>query len=80
MHITSKHIGQQRLRKNHHQIFENIGRLVQQTLWLEYDVWFLKNIVLLSNLGPLDVVDFESLHLELARTRTEHCSKLKVHR
>jgi hypothetical protein len=38
MQIISKHIGQQRLRKNHHQIFENIGRLIQQTLWLEYDV------------------------------------------
>jgi hypothetical protein len=37
MHIIFKHIGQQRLKKNHHQIFENIGRLVQQTLWLEDD-------------------------------------------
>ncbi len=80
MHIISKHIGQQRLRKNHHQIFENIGRLIQQTLWLEYDVWFLRNIVLFSTLGSLYVADFESLHLELARTRIEHCSKLEVHR
>jgi hypothetical protein len=38
MHITHEHIGQQRLRNNQHQIFENIGRLVQQTLWLEDDV------------------------------------------
>jgi hypothetical protein len=68
MHITFEHIGQQRLRKNHHQIFENIGRLVQQTLWLENSAQFLGSIVIFSTLGPIGVVDFESLHLELIGT------------
>ncbi len=78
MHITHEHIGQQRLRNNQHQIFENIGRLVQQTLWLEDDVWFPSGIIFINTLGLVVVVDFESLHLEPARTWTKHC-ELGVH-